>query len=103
MQSRTQPAADRGRSVPRAVAWLARPLPMAGVVEMEDMRGRKGNDPQADHQRADGQDPFASRTVMGSQPGGLADTKDLSANANDHQKGAESEGEPSHGVPLYPI
>lgn len=78
-------------------------LPVAGVVEMEDMRGRERHDPQADDQGADGQNPLAGRTIMGGKPGGFVDTKDLAADADGHQNCAENEREPSHGVPLYPI
>ena len=64
---------------------------------MEDVGSREGDDPETDDQAADCDDPFASGAVVGSEGGGFADSEDLATDANDHQKRAENEGEPSHG------
>jgi hypothetical protein len=80
----------------KKAAWTAS-LPAAGVVVMEDVSSREGDDPKADDEAANGDDPLAGGAIMGGEGGGFADAEDLSADANHHQKGAENEGEPSHG------
>lgn len=77
--------------------------PAPGVVQVQDVRRREGNNPQSDDQRADGEDPLAGGAIMGGEARRLADTEDLPADSDGHQKGTENEREPSHGVPLYPI
>lgn len=92
-----------GGSASRSRSPGQRGLPVAGVVLMEEMGGGEGDDPKADDQGADGEDPAASGAIMGGEACGFTDTEDLSADTNGHEKGAEDEREPGHGVPLYPI
>jgi hypothetical protein len=101
-------SAQAFRHSPSAVPVSAERLPSdsspaAAVVEVEEVRCGEGNDPEADNQRADGEDPVAGGTIGGGEPGGFADTENLSTNADGHQQGTEDECEPGHGVPLYPI
>lgn len=77
-------------------------LPMAGVVVMDDVGGRKRDDPKPHDQAADRENPSACGTVVQGQGGRLTGAEDLAANADGHQKSAKNEGEPRHGVPLYP-
>ena len=79
-----------------------RVLPMAGVVVMDDVGGRKRDDPEPDDQAADRENPSACGTVVQGQAGRLTGAEDLAANADGHQESAKNEGEPRHGVPLYP-
>lgn len=68
---------------------------------MEEAGGGEEDDPEGDHERADGEDPPADGTVLGGEPGGFADAKDLAGQADDHEENAESECEPRHGGMLY--
>ncbi len=82
---------------------LPKTLPVAGMVEVQEVRGGEGNDPQPDDQGAYGEDPVAGGAIGGREPGGFADPEDLTTNADGHQQCTENECEPGHGVPLYPI
>lgn len=64
---------------------------------MEVVGGGKGDDPEADDEGADGEDPFANRAILLGEAGGFADAKDLAGEAYDHEKGADGEGDPGHG------
>jgi hypothetical protein len=75
---------------------------VAGVVEMEIVRSGEGDDPEANHETAHGEDPFADGAIMGGEFGGFADSEDLAAEANGHENDADSECEPGHGVAFVP-
>jgi hypothetical protein len=62
---------------------------VASVMVVEVMCGREGNDPQTNHEGADGENPAARRTVMGGEGGGLTGTEDLAADTDGHQESAE--------------
>lgn len=64
---------------------------------MEETGSREGNDPEADDEGADGEDPVAGAAIARREGCGFANAKNLPADANAHQKGAEDEGEPGHG------
>jgi hypothetical protein len=72
------------------------------MVVMEEMSGGEGNDPEADDEGADGEDPATRGTVVGSQSGGLAGAENLAADADGHEESAEDEGGPSHGLTFVP-
>lgn len=72
------------------------------VVVAEVVSCGEGDDPEADHERADGENPAPGRTVVGSKGGGLASAEDLAAKANGHQESAEDEGGPRHGLTFVP-
>lgn len=80
-----------------------RSLPVAGVVIVNEMRGGKGDNPEAHHEAADGENPSPGGAILDRQRGGLARAKNLTANANAHQQSTENKGEPRHGLPFYPI
>ena len=75
---------------------------MAGVVETEIVRGGEGDNPEANHQGSDGQDPFADGAIVVGEFGGFEDSEDLPAEANGHEQDADSECEPGHGVAFVP-
>lgn len=64
---------------------------------MENAGGGKGDEPQADDEAADGEDPAAKVAVMGAKTGGFAESEELSAKPDEDQEGAENEREPCHG------
>lgn len=77
---------------------------MASVGVMEEVSSGEGDNPENNHKRPDGKDPFAHWPVVMGEGGGLADAEDLSAKANGHEDDADSEGEPgqSHGISFTP-
>jgi hypothetical protein len=79
-------------------------LPAAHVGVMEVVSGGEGDNPQGDHQRPDGKNPFADGTVVVSEGRGFANSEDLAAKANGHEHDAERESEPGqrHGLSFYP-
>lgn len=70
---------------------------MTGMVVVQDVRRGEGDDPEADDQAADGENPLAGRAVVGGERGEFTSAKDLAADADGHQESAESEREPCHG------
>jgi hypothetical protein len=72
-------------------------LPAAGVVVLKIMGGGKGDDPEADDEGTDGEDPFADGAVVVGEARGFADPKDLAGQANDHEEDADGESDPGHG------
>lgn len=70
---------------------------------MEDVSGGVGDDPKADDQAADGDDPFAGGAVMGAERSGFLKAKNLPAKADEHEEDAEDESEPCHALPMYRI
>lgn len=70
---------------------------------MEDVRGGERNDPEADDQAANGDDPFAGRAVMDAKTSGFVRAENLATEADDHEQNAESESEPCHGNLIYRI
>lgn len=84
--------------------WLdGQSLPVAGVVVVNEMRSGKGNNPEAYHKAADGENPSPRGAILDRQRGRFARAKNLAANANAHQESTENKGEPRHGLPFYPI
>lgn len=77
-------------------------LPVAAVVVVDDVGCGKSHDPETDDHTADGEHPSAGRAIVKCQGGGFTRAEDLPADADSHQKSAENEGEPRHGVPFYP-
>ena len=69
---------------------------------MEEMSGGDRDDPEADDERADGEDPAAHGPVVGSKGGRLAGAENLAADADGHEESAEDEGGPSHGLTFVP-
>lgn len=70
------------------------------MVVMQVMSGGDRDDPEADDEGADGEDPAAHGTVVGSKGRGLASAENLAADADGHQESAEDEGGPGHGLNL---
>lgn len=70
---------------------------------MEDVSGGEGNDPEADHQAADRDDPLTGGAVVGAQGSSLMCAEKLPTEADDHEQNAECESEPCHGLPMYRI
>jgi len=66
-----------------------RVLPVAGVVVVEDVSGGKGDDPEADDEAADGEDPAAEMAVIGGETGGFAGGKDLSTDTDGDEESAD--------------
>jgi len=66
------------------------------VVMVEVMSSGEGDDPQADDEGANSEDPVAGMAVLGSQPGGFASAENLAADPDAHEQRAEGEGDPSH-------
>lgn len=64
---------------------------------MEVVGGGERDDPEAEDERADGENPFADRAVVVGEPGRFADAKDLAGQANDHEEDADGESDPCHG------
>ena len=79
-------------------------LPAAGVVMLEVVGGGKGDDPEANDEGADGEDPLADGTVVGSEASGFADAEGLAGESDEHEEDADGEGDPchGHGIPFYP-
>lgn len=69
---------------------------------MKEVRGREGNHPEADDDRADRKDPVAGVAILGGEGGGFTNAEDLASEANGHQENAEDEGGPSHGLTFLP-
>jgi len=69
---------------------------------MEEAGGGEGDNPEADHERADGEDPFADVAVGGGEGGGFVGAEDLAADADGHEQSAEDEGDPGHGFIVLP-
>ncbi len=67
------------------------------VVVMEEVSGRNGDNPEADDERPDGEDPVAGAAVLRGEGGGFAGAKNLAADADGHQESAKDESDPSHG------
>lgn len=65
---------------------------------MQEVRGREGDYPETDDDRADREDPVTGVAILGGEGGGFADAEDLAGEANGHQENAEDEGGPSHGL-----
>lgn len=78
--------------------WAA----LGSVVVMEVMGGGEGDDPEADDDGANGENPAAGRPVVGSESGGFASAKDLTADADGHEDDAEDEGNPDHSFTFLP-
>jgi hypothetical protein len=72
------------------------------VVVVEVMGSREGDNPQADDEGTDGEDPATRRTVVGSESGGFTGAENLAADADGHEHDAEDESGPYHGFPLSP-
>ena len=70
---------------------------------MEDVSGGKGDDPEADDEAADRDDPLAGGAVMDAKTGGFVRAENLATEADDHEQNAESESEPCHGNLIYRI
>lgn len=64
---------------------------------MEDVGSGEGDYPQTDDEAPDRNDVLAGRTVMEGEAGTFVGAKNLTADANDHEQNADSEGEPCHG------
>ena len=64
---------------------------------MEEVGGGDGDDPEADDERADGEDPVAGAAVLRGKAGGFASAKNLAADADGHEESAEDESDPCHG------
>lgn len=97
-QSRTAPGRAASTEGARP---CGRHSPVAGVMMMEHMRRGKRHDPQPDHQRADGDDPSPRGAIVGRERRRFANPKNLSADADSHQKNAENKRDPNHGLPFY--
>jgi hypothetical protein len=71
---------------------------------LEVLRGVESDDPEADHERAHGENPFTDGAVVNGEGGGLAHAEDLAPEADGHEDDAERESEPgeSHGLSFYP-
>jgi len=69
---------------------------------VEIMGGREGHDPQSDYQGTDGEDPATRRTVMVGEGRRFASSEYLATDADAHQKNAEDEGGPRHGLTFVP-
>lgn len=69
---------------------------------MEITGSGQSNDPQANHQGANGEDPVARMAILGGEGRGFAGAEDLAANADGHEQCAEDEGNPSHGFIVLP-
>jgi hypothetical protein len=100
MRSRSSAATPACLGVMEANAGAASALPVAGVVHVNHVRCGEGDDPQADDHTADGEDPVTGTTVVVAHCVGFAGAEDLAADADGHEKSAECECEPSHGVHL---
>lgn len=70
---------------------------------MEDVSGGESNDPEADDDTADGDDPFTGGAVVSAEGSGLMRAEELATEADDHEQNAESESEPCHGHLIYRI
>lgn len=68
---------------------------------MEDVSGGKGDDPEADDEAADGEDPAAQVPVIGGETGGFAGGEDLTTDTDGDEESADNKREPCHGSPLY--
>jgi hypothetical protein len=68
---------------------------------VQDVSCGEGNDPKADDQAADGDDPLAGRAVMDAEGRGFVRAEKLATEADDHEQNAESEGEPCHRLLMY--
>jgi hypothetical protein len=68
------------------------------------MGSPEGDNPEADDERPDGEDPFTDGAVVRGEGGGLADAEDLAAEADGHEDNADGEGKPGqvHGISFYP-
>ena len=55
---------------------------------MEEVSGGEGDYPEADDERADGEDPVAGAAVAGGEGGGFASSENLAADADGHEKSA---------------
>jgi len=72
------------------------------VVMAQEVSGREGDHPETDDDGADGEDPVAGLAILGRKGGGFANAEDLAGKADGHEKGAEDEGDPSHGLTFLP-
>ncbi len=72
------------------------------MVVMEEAGGGEGDNPKADDERADGEDPVARVAIGGCESGRLAGAEDLAADADGHEENAEDEGGPDHGLTFLP-
>ena len=70
---------------------------------MEDVSGGEGDDPEADDDAANRDDPLAGRAVMDAERGGFVGAEKLATEADDHEQNAEGECEPCHGNLIYRI
>jgi len=64
---------------------------------MEVASSRQSNDPKANHQGANGEDPVARIAILGDEGLGFAGAENLAADADGHEQSAEDESNPSHG------
>jgi hypothetical protein len=69
---------------------------------MKEVRGRECYNPEADDDCADRKDPVAGVAILGGEGRGFTNAKNLASEANGHQKNAEDEGGPSHGLTFVP-
>jgi hypothetical protein len=69
---------------------------------MKVMSGGDRDNPEADDEGADGDDPATCGAVMGGEGGGLAGAENLAADTDGHEENAEDEGGPSHGLTFVP-
>jgi hypothetical protein len=69
---------------------------------MEVASGRQGDNPEANHQRANGEDPVAGVAILGCEGRGFTGSENLAADADARQEGAEDESDPSHGFIVLP-
>lgn len=72
------------------------------VVVVEEMSSGQGDNPQADNEGADGENPVAGMAILGSEGGGFASAENLAAEADGHQQNAEEQSGPRHGLTFVP-
>ena len=69
--------------------------------EVQETCRNKGDDPETDNDRPDGEDQLPEAPVFGVGRLALPDAKDLSKETDDENNAAEDNGKPSHGYPFY--
>ncbi len=72
------------------------------MVVMKEAGGGEGNNPKADDEGADGEDPVARVAIGGCESGGFMGAENLAADADGHEENAEDEGGPDHGLTFLP-
>jgi len=68
-------------------------LPMAGGLEVEQVHGDEGYNPESDDDGTDGKGHFAHAAVLGVEGSAFTDTKNLAENSDDENDAAENDCE----------